>query len=118
MGTPFACIWASIYYWMHEKHVLIPKYESKMPLLVRFIDDIYGILKLGDDDGMSADELEQFESDLDDFGILTWDMEQPTKSVDFLDLTVTIDSGKVSARTFRNLLSPLSNHPRGITKGI
>ena len=95
-----------------------------MPLLVRFIDDIYGILKLGDDDGMSADELEQFESDLDDFGILTWDMEQPTNSVDFLDLTVTIDNGKVSTRTFRkerNLyqyLSPLSNHPRGIIKGM
>ena len=126
MGTPFACIWASIYYWMHEKHVLIPKYESKIPLLVRFIDDIYGILKLGDDDGMSADELEQFESDLDEFGpcFLTWDMEQPTKSVDFLDLTVTIDNGKVSTRTFRkerNLyqyLSPLSNHPRGIIKSM
>ena len=29
---------------------------------------IYGILKLGGDDGMSADGLEQFESDLDEFG--------------------------------------------------
>ena len=106
--------------------MLIPKYESKIPLLVRFIDDIYGILKLGGDDGMSADELERFESDLDEFGprILTWDMEQLTKSVDFLDLTVTIDNGKVSTRTFRkerNLnqcLSPLSNHPRSIIKGM
>jgi hypothetical protein len=84
---------------------------------------IYGILKLGGDDGMSADGLEQFESDLDEFGprIQTWDMEQPTKSVDFLDLT---EQSRLTTEKYRLALSARNaiyinttyhhypNHPR------
>jgi len=79
-GAAMGTLWAIIYYWMHEKRVVLPKYESKMPLFYRFIDDVCGIVLLGEDDGMSADELVQLDSDLDAFGpqILTWDMKQPT----------------------------------------
>ena len=28
MGTPAAVMWSIIYYWWHEKHVIIPKYMA------------------------------------------------------------------------------------------
>ena len=43
MGTPAAVLWAIVYYYWKEKKVLLPRYssENKMPLLGRFIDDIF-----------------------------------------------------------------------------
>ena len=126
MGTPFACVYATIYFWMHEKHVLIPKNNKTMPLLVRYIDDIFGIILEGGNDGMSSDEIKQLEADLNAFGpgILTWDMDKPSKSIDYLDLTITIDNGRITTQTFcmpLNLyqyITTLSNHPFSIIKGM
>ena len=53
MGTPVACVWAMIYFWWYEKHVIIPKYGKLMPVMLRFIDDIYAIVLVGGEDGIS-----------------------------------------------------------------
>jgi len=47
---------AIIYYWWHEKHVLIPKYGNKMPLLLRYIDDFIGVALFGGSDGLTINE--------------------------------------------------------------
>ena len=58
------------------------------------------------------------------FGILEWEFEEPSKAVNFLDLTISIENEKISTKTFQkamNLyqyLSPRSNHPPGMIKGI
>ena len=44
MGTPAACMLATIYYGIYENTVLIPKYKENIPYLKQFIDDMFGIL--------------------------------------------------------------------------
>ena len=43
MGTSATCTWATIYFAVHEMSSLIPKFNTKLLLLLRFIDDIIGI---------------------------------------------------------------------------
>ena len=56
--------------------------------------------------------------------MLKWDFKEPSKSVDFLDLTIYIEDGWVLTRTYQksmNLyqyISPSSNHPPTMIKGI
>ena len=105
MGTPVAVIWAMIYFWWHEKHRLIPKHGRKMPLMKRFVDDIYAIVLVGGADGISGEEWEQFKYDIDDFGILNWNVEDPSLSVDFLDLTLRIEDGNIVSKTYQKPLN-------------
>ena len=56
MGTPAAVLWAIIYYWWHEKWVLLPKYGAKMPLLLRYIDDMFAVVLYGGNDGIITED--------------------------------------------------------------
>ena len=124
MGTAAAVLWAIIYYYWHEKHVLIAKWSKKMPLLKRFVDDIFAIIKVGGQDGMTADEWKIFKNDINSFGILEWDIDEPSKQVDFLDLTLWIDGDKILTKTYQkpiNLyqyITPTSAHPPGMIKSM
>ena len=103
---------------------LIPKYKTKIPLMVRFVDDVFGIALVGGDDGLSEDDWSQFKNDIDDFGILTWDVEDPSKSTNFLDLTIEIKDGAFITRTYQKpislfqYLTPHSAHPPWIIKAM
>ena len=66
MGTSAAVMWATLYYGYHEKHTLIPKYGRHLPHFKRFIDDIIGISLLDE-----SSTWEDFEADVNNFGILT-----------------------------------------------
>ena len=118
MGTSAAVMWATLYYGYHEKHTLIPKYGRHLLYFKRFIDDIIGIWLL---DESSA--WEDFQADVNDFGILTWEIEELSKSVNFLDLTLTIVGDRIETKTFQKLmnlylyLTPASAHPIGVIKG-
>ena len=46
MGTSAACMWATIYFSVHENSTLLPKYSNNLLLYCRFIDDIFGICLL------------------------------------------------------------------------
>ena len=71
MGTSAACMWATIYFAVHEASTLIPKYGQKLLLFRRFIDDMFGIW-IGDDQTWT-----QFKEDTNNFGILTWEFKEP-----------------------------------------
>ena len=43
MGTSSACMWATIYYAVHDVSTLLPIYENNLIQLVRFIDDMFGV---------------------------------------------------------------------------
>ena len=101
MGTPTACLWAIIYYFWHEKHTLIPKYGNKMPLMVRYIDDLLGVALIGGEDGLSNYEWSNFKRDMDDFGILTWEVNDPSTTVDYLDVTLKIENGEIISKTYQ-----------------
>ena len=83
IGTSVTCGWAKIYFAVHKMGTLIPKYGHCFPLSARFIDDIIGVW-VGDPNGIEWQELK---NDTNDFSILKWEFEEPSRSVDFLDLT-------------------------------
>ena len=121
MGTSAACMWATIYFAVHEMGSIIPKYGNKLLLFLRFIDDIVGIW-VGNPLDASWDD---FKKEVNNFGILEWEFEEPSKKVNFLDLTISIENDtRITTKTFQkamNLyqyLSPMSNHPPGMMKGI
>lgn len=119
MGTSAAVMWATIYYAYHEVHTLIPRHGIHLHYFKRFIDDIFGIW-IG-----TSTQWKAFCEDVDDFGVLTWDIKQqkPSTSVNFLDLTLTIEGNKIVSKTYQkkmNLylyLPSASAHPPGCIKG-
>jgi hypothetical protein len=118
MGTSSACMWATAYFGVHETTTLIPTYQLMMPLFRRFIDDIFGIWT-GDDESW-----EQFKRDTNNFGILTWEFEEPSTTINFLDLTITIESNMITTKTYQKALNlyqyipPSSAHPITMMRGI
>ena len=118
MGTSSACDWATIYFGVHENTCILPKHGKHLQYSRRFLDDIYGIWT-----GNHTDEWSSYKEDLNNFGILTWEVSDLSTSVDFLDLTLSIENGQIVSKTYQkpmNLflyLPPLSAHPPGCIKG-
>ena len=117
MGTSTAVMWATLYFAWHEHHCLLSKYASNLLYYKRYIDDIIAVW-LGDRSTWT-----NFCADLNNFGILTWEIQEPSLSVDFLDLTLTLVNGKIETKTFQKALNlylyipPSSAHPPGCIKG-
>ena len=124
MGTPAAVTWATIYFYWHELHVLIPKYGRKMILNYRFVDDIWALALFGGDDGFSPNEFDEFKQDMNNFGLLKWKVNEPSTCVNFLDLTLTIENGLITSKTYQkptNLYQYIcrnSAHPPWMIKGV
>ena len=119
MGTSAACMWATAYYGVHESNNLLPAYSAHLILYVRFIDDIFGIWN-GTDKAWQA-----FKRDINDFGILTWEICEPSSLADFLDLTISIEQdGSLTTKTYQKAMNlyqyipPQSAHTPGMTKGV
>ena len=59
-----------------------------------------------------------------DFSILKWEFEEPSRLVDFLDLTINGENSRITTKTYQKALnlyqylSLLSTHPKQMTKGI
>ena len=121
MGTSSAVMWATLlYYAYHEVHKLIPSHGACLLYFKRFIDDIFGIWV-----GNSTTDWDNFCNDVNNFGILKWDIKQQRLSttVNFLDLTLTINNDTITSKTYQkemNLylyLPAASAHPQGCIKG-
>ena len=120
MGTSAAVMWATLYYRYHEVHTILPKQSANLLYFKRFIHDIFGIWI-----GTTEDQWNEFCTDNDNFGILMWDIKQQrcSQSMNFLDLTLTIEGSRVISRTFQKTLNlylyvpPYSAHPPGVLKG-
>ena len=82
-----ACTYATIYYAHHEISTLLCKYERHLIYYKRFIDDGNGLWNDRDD----PDAWNRFKADVDDFGSLRWEVEERSREVNFLDLTITIN---------------------------
>jgi len=131
MGTSCAVIFANLYFGWHERQVILPKYQGQfhapmlqpstlMPLRVhkRFIDDIFGVWV-----GTKSD-FKKYVEDLNNFGILKWKASSLSKSVDFLDMTFSLEkNGRITTRTFQKennpylYIPPHSAHAPGVIKG-
>ena len=125
MGTPAAVIWAMIYFYWHKKTQIDTQIQNNDTIFIaRFVDDVFGITLVGGADGLSEDGWSEFRNEIDGFGILTWDVEDPSKSTDFLDLMIKIKDGVFITQTYQkaiNLyqyLTPDSAHPSWMIKAM
>jgi hypothetical protein len=115
MGTSCAVLYACMYYGFHEMKTLLAQFSQSLKLLKRFVDDMIGIW-IGTDE-----RFEEFKQALP-FGKLKWDVSDLSHSVDFLDLTVTIENGRIVTRTYEKALNkylyipPRSAHAPGTLK--
>jgi hypothetical protein len=120
MGTSAAVMWATLYYAYHEVHTILPRHGTSLLYFKRFIDDIFGIWVGNDTTDWTA-----FCNDIDNFGVLHWDIrtQQLSTSVNFLDLTLTIEGSRIVSRTYQKEMNlylyipPASAHSRGCIKG-
>ena len=97
MGTSAAVMWATLYFAYHEVHTILPKYGHLLLYFKRYIDDIFGI--------WIGNELEwsSFANDINNFGMLKWDIDEisPSKSVNFLDMTLSIKFNRIISKTYQ-----------------
>ena len=126
MGTNVACMYATIYYSYHkETHLL---HQSYIKFYCRLIDDAFIIFN-PDDRTVSTLPFQSLQTAMDSFGPkekrLTWDTEQPSLSVNFLDLTITLlPDGTLQTKTFQKsynrylLRTPLSCQPDYVLKSF
>ena len=72
MGTSSACMWATIYYGIHENRKLLPEYEARLHdgNLTRWIDDLIGLWTCHECRSKTCHQCEQLKKDLP-FGQLT-----------------------------------------------
>ena len=143
MGTPCAGDYANVFYGTYERTTLLPNFAHLIPLLCRFIDDSVGIWADPDLPSNLTDQQEETWFQQSDkwkkyvaalpFGGLQWttcgqtdtQIGTPRRSVDFMDVTITIEpSGNIAFRTFQkpmNLflyLPPASDHPDKCLRGL
>ena len=112
MGTSCACLYATIFWGYIERKKILPKWKPLLPYLKRFIDDKLGIW-VG-----SESEFENFKADLNTHGSLTWITSDLQTSVDFLDITISLDdNGGLRFKTYQKAFNlylyipPSSAHP-------
>ena len=119
MGTIAAVKYATIYFAQHEHDTIIPKYKNQMLYFRRYIDDIFIIW-----DTQGPFSWKDLENDLT-YEKLKWETNEPSNTVDFLDLTIFTDkNNRLQTKTFEKPLNlhlyPPKNscHPHGVARGL
>ena len=122
MGTPCACIYATIFFAYYERKYILSKYKNNLLFYKRQIDDIFGVWI---NDPLNITAWEDFNSDINNYTSLRWNTEPLSTTVNFLDVTLTIGAdGRVQYKTYQKpmnlFLYILSNsaHPPGVLQSL
>ena len=106
-----------MYYALHERFTVLPTHGNDLIYYKRFIDDVFGVWN-GPEANWKA-----FQTTLDSFGSLKWDVSPLSREAIFLDLRLKIDHQQlISTRTYQKPLNlflyipPRSAHPVGVLK--
>ncbi|KAL7544319.1 hypothetical protein ACHAWF_007705 [Thalassiosira exigua] len=94
MGTSAACMWAAIFFVVHDIGKLLPGYGRFLLIFKWFIDNVNGIW-VCDNDGT----WDEFIADTNYFGMLRWELDKPSTFVVFLDLTLSIEANQITTKT-------------------
>jgi hypothetical protein len=121
MGTPPACMWATLYFAPHEDK-MADLFRQYLLFYKRYIDDGFGIWNwTGTPACVQA--WASFQTMFQQFGKLRWDFVPLAMTSNFLDLTLTNNQGRVESTLFEKELNlylylpPHSAHPPGVLKG-
>ena len=126
MGSNLAVAYATIYYAYHEETTILPALQHCLLLYGRLIDDAGMIIDSALlPPGVSPGNLTNYLTNLLQFGDLQWEVDPPGRTINFLDLTVTLEpDGTITTSTFikpMNLhlyIPPKSAHPPGVLKSL
>ena len=97
MGAPPAPPYATIYYGIHEQE-LLQTYRNELYFYKRFIDDVIGIWIPS-----NTERWESFCTDLN-YGKLRWEVSTHSSQVNFMDLTISIQSQRITTTLFEKEL--------------
>ena len=120
MGTPCACIYATLFFGLHERQLLLTKYKENLLLYKRQIDDIFIVWVPTSPNNI---EWTHFVQDLNCCSSLSWETETLDNKTHFLDLNLWIDSStrKINYSTYQkpmNLFLYIPNHSAHPTNTI
>jgi len=125
MGTPCACMIATIYFGYYERKVILPKYKRNIIYYKRFIDDVFCIWKTDNTPTpTTCTEFNNLKNDMNKHGDLRWEFEKLSNEITFLDLKIKIDrtNKKLQFQTYQKPMNlhlyipPHSAHPPGLNK--
>ena len=109
---------------MHEEKFL-PKYSQCVVYYRRFIDDVIGIWCPNQNSQADDTEWTSFINTMNVFPGLTWEFSEQSNSVDFMDMTITINkANKIETTIFEKKMNlqlyipPHSAHPPWLLPGI
>ena len=122
MGTPCACVYATLFFAYFEQSILLKKFKKNLLFYRRQIDDIFAVW-VPDNDNPTA--WDKFQSELNGCCKLEWNTEPLSNAVNFLDLTVFITKDrKIKYRTYQKTMNQFlyipahSAHPPGVFKSL
>ena len=124
MGTPPACMWATLYFSIWED-ILSAEFSASNDLLfwARYIDDGIGIWNwTGTRE--CVNNWKVFKEEMQSYGKLRWEFSEPSTKIVMLDTTLTINNGKVDSCLYEKQLNlylylpPHSCHSPGVLKGL
>jgi hypothetical protein len=119
MGTPPAPMYATLYYYIHER-TFVPQYHSHLAIYRRYIDDGTGIWIPHDDPVEDKRIWDNFQRDVNNFGKLRWDFSERSAETVYLDLIIHVNNGIISCCMNEKELNlylyipPHSAHPPGV----
>jgi hypothetical protein len=127
MGTSAACVYATIYYSQHEELAILNTEQNDLGIIFyrRFIDDAFLLMLTRD----RADRYGLLQKTMNSFGEdghrLEWTSDSPSKTVNFLDLTITIgDDRRIWTKTYQKPMNlflyipPISSHAPSVLQGL
>ena len=95
MGTPAACMYATISYGIHEIEYILDRFKNTTGLYKRYKDDIFRVWTPTPNHQLDAAKWLLFTQALNGFGKYQWKVEELSDTTNFLDLTLTLIDGKI-----------------------
>ena len=123
MGMSPAPTIANLYVAIYEESNILPLLDKNIFFYRRFIDDGFVIWLHDDDPIIDATNLSTFKSIVNNSG-LKWTFSEPCNKLNYLDMTIWIENGKISTSLYAKPMAlyqyipPSSCHPPGVLTGL
>ena len=122
MGTSAAVNYSYAYVGLLELQTLLVDYQEFLLFYKRFIDDGLGVWNVSLPN--SENKFKEFMAALNNWGKLKWTCTGFVTSLEFLDLTISIQDKEIHFKTFQKLLNlylyipPISAHSPDMIRGL
>mmetsp|Transcript_13423 Transcript_13423/g.32329 ORF Transcript_13423/g.32329 Transcript_13423/m.32329 type:complete len:711 (-) Transcript_13423:1443-3575(-) len=123
MGTPPAPSFATLYYGIFELD-LLQRFGSSLHYLRRYIDDQFGIWIHHPNPEIDQQRWEEFKQCQDNYCSLNWEFSALSKTINFLDLTLTVEPFHINTKIYEKPLNlhlyipPNSAHTPSVRTGL